>query len=158
MAPPKSGADFEKGCGFADLALTILEAKYGLGRPITTVDLPDIIKVLKYTTFAIFVNGLSMGFLKIGIGIGLLRLRLSKVFNYAVIIAVLISSLVNFIVFPGTFGQCRPLAKQWNPSLPGNCWSKKTSLAFSYTQTCKFTFYSLSEAQYLTVLDWQVEM
>ncbi|RMZ86506.1 hypothetical protein DV736_g6268, partial [Chaetothyriales sp. CBS 134916] len=94
--------------------LLIEEVIHGLGLPVARVELADFFMVIKYTTFAIFCNGIAMGTLKTGIGLSLLRLRLSKYFNWAVIASIVLSLLINLIVFPGTFGICTPLRKMGN--------------------------------------------
>ncbi|EXJ76306.1 uncharacterized protein A1O5_00814 [Cladophialophora psammophila CBS 110553] len=119
----------------ASEGLTIAQMKKGLGLTISQVKLADLVPLLKYTQFAIFLNGIGMCFMKVGIGLSLLRLSLSKTFNYAVMGCIVLSLLVNLIVFPGVFAQCQPMNKLWNPSIEGTCWPKRASLAFSYTQT-----------------------
>lgn len=68
--------------------------------------MPDFILILKYTQFAIFCNGIAMMLMKLGIGLSLLRIHLSKTFNAAVIVCIVLSLLVNGTVFLGTFGLC----------------------------------------------------
>ncbi|KIX05366.1 uncharacterized protein Z518_06238 [Rhinocladiella mackenziei CBS 650.93] len=112
--------------------LTITCVSHGLGLTISKVEGPDIVAVLKYSQFAIFCNGIAMGTMKLGIGLSLIRLQLSKRFNILVTICIVLSVLVNGTVFLGTFALCR---KIWNRAVPGTCWPRKASLAFSYTQT-----------------------
>jgi hypothetical protein len=95
----------------------------------------DLVPLLKFIQVSIFTNGIEMCLLKVGIGISLLRLRLSKTFNYAVYGCIVLSLLVNLIVFPGFFGQCRPMARLWDKTIPGTCWTPTYSLASSYVQT-----------------------
>ncbi|OAX78858.1 hypothetical protein ACJ72_06828 [Emergomyces africanus] len=123
--------------GLAGQGLTIAGVIYGSGKQFKTLDIADVVQTMKYSTFAIFCNGLAMGFLKIGIGSSLLRLNLSKMFNMAVIACIVISLIVNFTVFPTTFAGCTPLKKSWNkdPRIEGSCWPRKVSLVMSYLQT-----------------------
>jgi hypothetical protein len=127
--------DLSKLCSVVGTGLTIKQVKLGLGLTITQVKLSNLVPMLKFTQFAIFVNGLGMCFMKVGIGLSLLRLSLSKRFNWAVLACIVLSMCVNLIVFPGVFAQCRPVNKLWNTALKGTCWPKDASLAFSYTQT-----------------------
>ncbi|OJD14193.1 hypothetical protein AJ78_05433 [Emergomyces pasteurianus Ep9510] len=123
--------------GLAGQGLTIAGIAYGSGKQFKTLKIADVAQTMKYSTFAIFCNGLAMGFLKIGIGSSLLRLNLSKMFNIAVIACIVVSIIVNFTVFPTTFAGCKPLEKTWNkdPRLGGSCWPRKVSLVMSYLQT-----------------------
>lgn len=92
---------------------------------------------MKYSNFSILCNGIAMAALKVGIGISLLRVRLSPKFNAIVWFAIVLSVLVNFPVFPSTLATCKPMRKIWNkdPTIEGSCWPLEASLAFSYTQT-----------------------
>lgn len=102
-----------------------------------TLDIADVVQCMKFSTFAILCNGLAMAFLKVGIGSSLLRLDLSRVFNFCVIACIAISLIVNLTVIPTTFAGCKPLEKTWNkdPTLAGTCWPRKVSLVMSYLQT-----------------------
>jgi hypothetical protein len=115
--------------------VTIKTATLGLGLTFLDLNLDNLPDLLKFVQISIFLNGVEMCALKVGIGLSLLRLRLSKVFNWAVIGCIIVSLLVNLIVFPGFFAQCRPMARLWDKSIPGTCWDENASLAFSYTQT-----------------------
>ncbi|PGH06725.1 hypothetical protein GX51_02166 [Blastomyces parvus] len=123
--------------GLAGQGLTIAGVMYGSGKPFLTLDIADVVQCMKYSTFAIFCNGIAMAMLKLGIGSSLLRLNLSKVFNIGIIVCIVISLIVNLTVFPTTFGGCKPIEKAWNkdPNLPGSCWPRKVSLVMSYLQT-----------------------
>ncbi|KIW58019.1 hypothetical protein PV05_02571 [Exophiala xenobiotica] len=120
---------------WAGQGLTIAQVTRGLGLTISKVQPSNFVPMLKYTQFAIFTNGISMCFMKVGIGLSLLRLNLSKPLNWAVVGCIILSLLVNLIVFPGIFGQCQPMNKLWDPSVEGTCWPERASLAFAYTQT-----------------------
>jgi hypothetical protein len=92
---------------------------------------------MKYSNFSILCNGVAMASLKISLGLSLLRVRLSKKFNIMIWVAMVLSILVNFPVFPSTLAMCNPMKKIWNkdPTIEGSCWPTQASLAFSYTQT-----------------------
>ncbi len=128
-------ADHTKAGSWAGQGLTIAQVTRGLGLTISKVQPSNFVPMLKYTQFAIFTNGISMCFMKVGIGLSLLRLNLSKPLNWAVVGCIILSLLVNLIVFPGVFGQCQPMNKLWDPSVEGTCWPERASLAFAYTQT-----------------------
>ncbi|EEQ90737.1 uncharacterized protein BDCG_05857 [Blastomyces dermatitidis ER-3] len=123
--------------GLAGQGLTIAGVLYGSGKPFLTLDIADVVQCMKYSTFAIFCNGVAMALLKVGIGSSLLRLNLSKFFNFGIIACIVISLIVNLTVFPTTFAGCKPIEKAWNkdPTLPGTCWPRKVSLVMSYLQT-----------------------
>lgn len=117
-----------QGCTFACIA-------HGLGISRFEDDTINISAALKFSQFAIFCNGIAMCALKVSIGVSLLRLQLSKVFNAIVWTSIVVSVLVNLTVFLGTFATCRPMARIWNRTIPGECWSPVVTTAFSYSQT-----------------------
>ncbi|EHY58977.1 hypothetical protein HRR83_001759 [Exophiala dermatitidis] len=134
---------WDDGCIFLSLAacvagegLTIACATHGLGLTISRVNIThDLPLILKYTQFAILCNAMAMMLMKLGIGLTLIRLHLSKAFNMVVIACIVLTILVNGVAVPGVFASCTPLAKEWHKNLPGKCWPKRVNLAFSYTQT-----------------------
>jgi hypothetical protein len=124
--------------GWVSEGIIIKQAELGLGVTFNEnlVKRPqDLVPLLKFIQVSIFTNGIEMCLLKVGIGISLLRLRLSKTFDYAVYGCIVLSLLVNLIVIPGFFGQCRPMARLWDKTIPGTCWTPTYSLASSYVQT-----------------------
>ncbi|KLJ11507.1 hypothetical protein EMPG_13312 [Blastomyces silverae] len=123
--------------GLAGQGLTIAGVVYGSGKPFLTLDIADVVQCMKYSTFAIFCNGVAMACLKVAIGSSLLRLNLSKAFNLGIIACIVVSLIVNLTVFPTTFAGCKPIEKTWNkdPTLAGTCWPRKVSLVMSYLQT-----------------------
>lgn len=119
----------------AGLGLTLAGVSYGSGQTIEVLDLANVPYVMKFSNFAIFCNGIAMCAMKVGIGISMLRLQLSKRFNIAVYVAIVLSVIVNLTVLFGCFATCRPIERIWNLGVEGKCWPKWSSLLFSYTQT-----------------------
>jgi uncharacterized membrane protein len=120
------------------MSLVITASTYGYGRSIADfTDMRDVAQAMKYSNFSILCNGIAMGTLKISLGISLLRVRLSKIFNIMIWVAMVVSVLVNFAVFPSTLAMCTPMKKIWNkdPTIDGSCWPPEAMLGFSYTQT-----------------------
>jgi hypothetical protein len=120
--------------------LTLACAAHGYGQTMYSLDFSDILAAMKYSNFAVFCNGVAMALLKVGIGMSLLRIKLSRVFNIIIILAIVVSLLVNLTVFGGSFAACTPMEKNWNkdPTLEGTCWPRLASLVLSYTQTGRY--------------------
>lgn len=57
--------------------------------------------------------------------------RVWKQVMYA-IIALIVVNNVSWAIIGLNF--CNPLAKQWNPTLKGSCWSQESILAIHYCQ------------------------
>src|SRR4051812_31764744 len=104
--------------------MTLACVAYGMGKPMLTLDKADIPQAMKFSTFAVFCNGIAMCLLKVAIGLSLLRINLSRMFTIVIIGSIIISMGVNLTVFASSFGACKPMEKIWNkdPNLPGTCW------------------------------------
>lgn len=129
---------FNQLSGLAGQGLIVAAVSHGYGRTVGQIDdMNDVVSALKYSNFTVLCNGIAMAALKVAIGLSLLRVHLSQKFNAMIWIAMVLSLLVNFPVFPSTLAFCRPMRKIWNkePTMDGSCWPVDVSLAFSYTQT-----------------------
>lgn len=119
------------------MSLTIAMVHNGYGKTWTLLEPAHMVQALKYSNFAVLVNGFAMAFLKISIGLTLLRLNLDKRMNRIVWASILLSVAVNMLVVPTTLFGCRPLAAVWDRSLwaTADCFPRTVNVAFSYTQT-----------------------
>lgn len=127
------------------MALTIVMVDYGYGKTKALLQPPQMTEALKYSNFAVLVNGFAMAFLKISIGLSLLRLQLGKGMVWIVWGSIFLSVVVNGLVVVTTLFGCRPLAAAWDRSLMSvaTCLPRTVTVAHSYTQTGLLRFYRL---------------
>ncbi|KAF2006844.1 hypothetical protein P154DRAFT_480599 [Amniculicola lignicola CBS 123094] len=83
--------------------------------------------------FAQLFNIYAMAAVKGSIAAYLLMLDFSKTFRIMVWISLFIHITTNFI-YPSVilFGECAPIAKHWNPMLPGYCWRDTPRVVSGY--------------------------
>jgi len=121
------------------MSLTIAMVHYGYGKTKYLLEPKQMTTALKFSNFAILVNGFAMAFLKISIGLSLLRLQLGKGMAWIVRGSIVLSVVVNALVVVTSLFGCQPLAAVWDRSLmpTATCLSRTVSVANSYTQTGK---------------------
>ena len=96
--------------------------------------LDRIIRAAKFVVLVRVIINLSTMFSRMSICFLLLRLNSSRkkwldIVIYCIIGVVVVTGLSSaFLVV----GECRPFKKSWDPSVPGDCWSVDTQLAFAY--------------------------
>lgn len=119
------------------MALTIVMVHYGYGKTIGLLKPSQIANAMKFSNFAILVNGFAMAFLKISIGASLLRLQLGKGMVWIVWCSIFVSVAANGLVIVGTLFGCRPLAAVWDRRLMpvAQCLPPTISVIHSYIQT-----------------------
>lgn len=101
----------------------------------------DLENYLRFLWFGQYFNLTSMAALKFSICAFMLQLDFSKTFRTLIWISVVAHAGFN-VIYPYVimFGECDPIAKHWDPKLPGYCWSakprvisgKKIQLLFSF--------------------------
>ncbi|KAJ8115513.1 hypothetical protein OPT61_g2844 [Boeremia exigua] len=93
----------------------------------------DLGLYFKYLWFAQFFNLTAMGALKFSISAFLLQLNFSRVYRWLIWLSVVVHTGLN-IIYPYIilFGECDPIAKHWDPKLPGYCWSDKPRVISGY--------------------------
>lgn len=131
------------------LALTIAMVHYGYGKSRYLLEPTQMTSALKFSNFAVLVNGFAMAFLKISIGLSLLRLQLGKGMNWIVWGSIFLSVVVNLLVVVTTLFGCRPLAATWDRSLMpiATCLPRTVNVAHSYVQTGKSNIVSICQHQ-----------
>jgi hypothetical protein len=80
-------------------------------------------EAVKMNTIAQPLNIWALFFVKSSIVFFLLRLKPGKkyvVILYCTLVLLILITIATFVV---TMAQCQPLAKEWNPTLDGFCWS-----------------------------------
>jgi hypothetical protein len=141
----QNSIDHLQAASFASMALTIVMVDYGYGKTKALLEPSRMTQALKYSNFAVLVNGFAMAFLKISIGMSLLRLQLGKGMVWIVWGSVFLSVVVNGLVVVTTLFGCRPLAAAWDRSLApvATCLPRTVTVAHSYTQTGLSSSHSL---------------
>ena len=119
------------------MALTIVMVDYGYGKTRLLLEPSQMTSALKYSNFAVLVNGFAMAFLKISIGLSLLRLQLGKGMVWIVWGSIFLSVTVNGLVVVTTLFGCRPLAAVWDRRLlpVATCLPRSVNVSHSYVQT-----------------------
>jgi hypothetical protein len=112
---------------------------YGYGKSRYLLQPSQMANAMKFSNFAVLVNGFAMAFLKISIGLSLLRLQLGKGMVWIVWGAMILSVCVNLLVVVTTLFGCRPLAATWDRSLMpiASCLPRTVNVSHSYIQTSK---------------------
>lgn len=81
---------------------------------------------MKYLWFAQYFNLTAMAALKFSICAFMLQLDFSRTYRRMIWASVIIHLSFN-VIYPYIvlFGECDPIAKHWEPMLPGFCWPSK---------------------------------
>jgi len=103
--------------------LSIISINHGIGRHIVHLTIPNAMTAAKMNIIAQPLNVLALYFVKISIVFFLVRLRPDKKFLYVLYFTLGLLTVITIEVFVVTMAQCQPIAKGWNPTLPGLCWS-----------------------------------
>jgi Fungal rhodopsin domain len=80
-------------------------------------------------------NIYAMFVVKLSICAYLMPLAFKKGFKAVIWISVVVLVISNFVI-PSIshFGECQPIAMNWNPNVGGKCWPLSVRLASSYLQ------------------------
>ncbi len=82
----------------------------------------DKVAALMWQAVATITYILDMMFVKLSIGVFLLRLSVKKVYNYIIWVSLVIVALYTMGVFFWDIFQCNPVAKQWDYRIQsGHC-------------------------------------
>ncbi|KAF3031366.1 hypothetical protein E8E12_001204 [Didymella heteroderae] len=116
---------FAQACALVGTTFGFISAWKGAGKhawdPSLTTD--DLTKYLQYLWFSQYFNLTAMVALKLSISAFMLGFNFSKIYR-RLIWATVVTLVALNVVFPYIilFGECRPIAKHWDPKLPGYCW------------------------------------
>lgn len=113
---------------------------HGYGKSIKMLKPAQTAQALKFSNFAVLINGFAMAFLKLSIGASLLRLQLGKGMVWIVWASIVISVAANGLVIVGTLFGCTPLAAVWDRRLMSvaKCLPPTATMVNSYIQTGQF--------------------
>ena len=121
------------------LSLTVAMVHYGYGKTKFLLDHAQMTTALKYSNFAVLVNGFAMAFLKISVGMSLLRLQLGRGMIWIVWFSIFLSVAVNALTLVTSLFGCRPIAAIWDKSLmpTSTCLPRTVYVANGYIQASK---------------------
>lgn len=119
------------------MGVTIAMVDHGYGKSIYLLEPSEAVQALKFSNFAVLINGFSMAFLKLSIGLSLIRLQLGKGMFWIVVGSIVLSVVCNMLVIVTTLFGCRPLAAKWDRTLlpEADCLPPIVSVSNSYIQT-----------------------
>ncbi|KAK1985569.1 hypothetical protein LZ30DRAFT_619144 [Colletotrichum cereale] len=132
---------------WASLAISVSINSYiislGFGRHIATISDQNKRTINLFTilvaTFGLLATTLS----KTSFALTLYRLVLNEWLKYFLIFIIVTTNITLNLVWVFGFAKCTPLAKVWDPSVPGKCWDK--------TRLVKYQLFS---AYYSAVMDF----
>ena len=91
---------------------------------------PEILVGLKYQEFAQPTSIFSVTFTRISICFFLLRiLRTDRKWRWGLYFIAVFAFVTGLVTAVLTVTQCHPIAKLWDPLLPGTCWSPSTTVS-----------------------------
>ena len=135
------------------MSLTVAMVANGYGKTVEVIEPSHMTRSLKYSNFAVLINGFSMAFLKVSIGLSILRLQLGKSMYWIVVGSIVLSVVCNALVVVSTLFGCRPLEAVWNRQLllagEASCLPRIVNMSNSYVQTGKLSRLLHGLQQYL---------
>ncbi|TEA21671.1 hypothetical protein C8034_v004592 [Colletotrichum sidae] len=112
-------------CAMGGWIVFVIQANHGLGKHFSTIDKDDYVKFQHAGFFQSIISaGLAIGFLKVSIGLNLLRLATNRWFKWALIATMSLSFIQSASgIFTFTF-YCQPTAGFWDKSITPKpkCW------------------------------------
>ncbi|KAF2280142.1 uncharacterized protein EI97DRAFT_429900, partial [Westerdykella ornata] len=107
-----------------DILTTILVIEFGLGRHSWDLKIYDLSKFIILISSRATFTLISIGWSKTAFAVALLRLTtgLTRSSVWFIIISLNITTIISALV---PWIQCAPLAKTWDPAIPGTCWAPK---------------------------------
>jgi len=112
--------------------LSIVSINHGIGRHIYYIPPLDVMEAVKMNTIAQPLNVWALFFVKCSIVFFLLRLKPGKRYVVVLYCTLVLLVLITIATFVVTMAQCQPLAKEWNPTLDGFCWSPNVFQVTAY--------------------------
>ncbi|TDZ51606.1 hypothetical protein CTRI78_v007501 [Colletotrichum trifolii] len=106
----------------------------GLGHHNVALEQDKEISALMYQALATAAYVLDMLFIKLSIGLFLLRLSNSKVYNWILYVSLVVVTLWSAVIFLWNLFQCSPVTAQWDYTIPDSkCVSPDAVVAAAYS-------------------------
>ena len=132
----------------------------GVGHHLSS--LPDpvyaALQILKWNTIYQVVNVIGAFSTKLSIGLFLLRLNNTRIFNMVIWIVLTPLAMVTFALVLTDLLQCIPLQALWNPSVQGHCISEQVPLTVSYVQSAFAILTDLFLTASPVIILWKVKI
>ncbi|KAJ4989716.1 hypothetical protein SVAN01_04746 [Stagonosporopsis vannaccii] len=122
-------------CAIVGTCFGYMTAWYGAGKHVwdPSVTKADLGVYQKYLWFGQYFNLTAMAALKFSICAFMLQLDFSKTYRRLIWASVIVHLSFN-VIYPYIilFGECDPVAKHWDPTMPGFCWPSKPRVVSGY--------------------------
>ncbi|KAK1993436.1 hypothetical protein LX36DRAFT_643051 [Colletotrichum falcatum] len=143
---------------WASLAISVSINSYivslGFGRHLSTIGDQNRRTINLFTilvaTFGILATTLS----KTSFALTLYRLILNEWMKYLLVFIIVTNNVTLNLIWMFGFAKCTPLAKVWDPSVPGKCWDKTRLVKYQIFAT----YYSAILDFVLAFLPWPILM
>ncbi|KAH8896045.1 hypothetical protein GQ53DRAFT_623068, partial [Thozetella sp. PMI_491] len=146
-------------CLVSSNVLTCLATKYGLGVHIW--DIVDFAALplaneLLFIGEALVIWGIA--FAKTSFCFTLLRLAVKRWHKIVIWFCIITVNVVMWMCALTFFVSCTPIAKKWDPSVPGTCWDTEPSVNFAVFAGVYSAMTDIGLAMFPTVLIWKLQM
>ena len=109
--------------------------EWGFGKHIFSLSPEQISQAVKYGYIAQFFAELALVFGRVSFAVSLLILIGNTKTRRWILYGLIIGQVVtNFIMICIELGQCNPVAKYWNRSMPGSCLNPLVLVYYGYVQ------------------------
>ncbi|KAK2012164.1 hypothetical protein LZ32DRAFT_510230, partial [Colletotrichum eremochloae] len=126
----------------------------GFGRHVSTISHQNKRKINLFAILVATFSILAITLSKASFALMLYRLIINKWLKYLLVFIIVSVNLLMNLVWMLAFAKCTPLAKVFDPSVPGKCWDMRLLLRFEI-----FTaYYSALLDFVLAFLPWQILM
>ncbi|CAG9945742.1 unnamed protein product [Clonostachys rosea f. rosea IK726] len=139
----------------------IMQVPYGLGRHQDTVPPADLIPFTQLSFIQSIVPLMGgIAFLKIAIALELMKLKGNALAWYNTVLWCLIGFVVAYTLMAwfSFFLFCRPMAKYWDPSIEGSCYSVSLFVKFGLINTAFNIFTDVAFATLPIPIVWLLKM
>ncbi|VUC36768.1 unnamed protein product [Clonostachys rosea] len=149
-------------CSLLGGTVTIfMQVPYGLGRHQDTIPAADLIPFTQLSFIQSIVPLMGgIAFLKIAIALELMKLKGNALAWYNTVLWCLIGFVVAYTLLAwfSFFLFCRPMAKYWDPSIEGSCYSVSLFVKFGLVNTAFNIFTDVAFATLPVPIVWLLKM
>lgn len=117
------------------IPFTTKDVHYGLGRHIGCLSKTDIINTVKLQAIGEIPIIISTLFSRVSVCLFLLRIFAVNVsWRWTLYVIIALTAGTNIACGTAIMLRCQPLAKEWNPAIPGRCWTPVNQVAVGQVQ------------------------
>lgn len=141
------------------IAFTDKHVHYGLGRHIGCLSLTDIILADKYQAIGEIPIMISTLFSRVSVCLFLLRIFAVNIsWRWTLYIIIALTAGTNIACGTAIMLRCQPLAKEWNPAIPGRCWTPTNQVTVGQVQGAISVFLDLALSVLPIYCMWKIQM